>query len=113
MMISSARENCSRVAVTGRWSTSETYALAFKFAPRDPPGVRVTGLPSGGASLVTFVSPGGRSFQIEAKSNITNPVLPWTVVASGTTDASGTTTVSDPGAVGQAKRFYRVVLEVP
>ena len=92
---------------------NETYALAFAFAPRDPPGVRIVALPTGGASQVTFASRSGHAFQHEAKSDITDPVLPWTVVASGVTDASGTTTVSDPGAVGQAKRFYRVVLAVP
>ena len=100
-------------ATSGLLVPDETYALAFRFTPQAPPGVRITKFPQGADPQVTFVAPGGLAFRIEAKYAADDAVTPWITVASGTTHASGTTVISDPATLGQQGRFYRVVLSYP
>ncbi len=100
-------------AATSVISPDQTYSLAFNFTPLDPAVKVISIQPGPTGTQITFNSPGGITYQLQAKDNIGDAAQPWTVVASGTTDASGTTTPSDPSAAGLARRFYRVVFTVP
>ncbi len=100
-------------ATSGLLLPDETYALAFRFTPQSPPGVRITKFPAGADPQVAFVAPGGFGYRVEAKYAADDAVTPWNLVASGTTHASGTTVVSDPATLGQQGRFYRVVIIYP
>jgi len=77
--------------------------------PRDSAStLRVTAITvDGSGAHVTFTSVAGRTYRLEYKDAITDPT--WLPAVNNITGQNGTTTVLDSGAIGQSRKFYRVL----
>ena len=61
---------------------------------------------NGSVSLALRGTP-GQTYDLQAADDLANPA--WTVLATGTPDASGSWLTSDASAGGRPRRFYRAV----
>ncbi|HTS16672.1 MAG TPA: M12 family metallopeptidase [Verrucomicrobiae bacterium] len=76
--------------------------------PTKPSSIfRVTAVQeSGPGVIVSFASVAGKIYRVEMKSDMTLPT--WTLLADQIVGSGGTFQITDPGAAGLSKRFYRV-----
>ena len=81
--------------------------------PRDSAStLRVTAITvDGSGAHVTFTSVAGKTYRLEYKDAITDPT--WLLAVNNIAGQSGTTTVLDSGAIGQSRKFYRVLAVFP
>jgi hypothetical protein len=81
--------------------------------PRDPTStLRVTAISVDGAGAhITFTSVAGRTYRLDYKGAITDPA--WLPAVNNIAGQGGTTTVLEPGAIGQSFKFYRVLAVFP
>ncbi len=81
--------------------------------PRDSAStLRVTAINVDGAGAhITFTSVAGKTYRLEYKDAITDPT--WLLAVNNITGQTGTTTVLDSGAIGQSRKFYRVLAIFP
>lgn len=64
-------------------------------------------LTAGGAITLSLQGAPGKTYDLQAADTLINPA--WTVLSTGTTDALGRWTISDPAAANLPRRFYRAV----
>jgi urocanate hydratase len=64
---------------------------------------------NGGGSGLGFNSVLGMTYEVDYTPDIVNDT--WQVLTNGIAGTGGIIPIVDPGAVGQAQRFYRVKLQ--
>ena len=81
--------------------------------PRSPASVlRITSIvKNGSGAQVTYTSRAGKLYRLVYKVALTDAT--WTLVTDNIPGQAGTTTTPDPGAVGQAARYYKVFAIFP
>jgi hypothetical protein len=77
--------------------------------PHDPASAfRVSSVTSAGGFHLTFASASNKLYRVESADDLGTG--PWSTLTNNIVGTGGPALVSDPGATGQSKRFYRVRL---